>query len=110
MLSLRRPRRSPDRYGSAAAIRNLIDSADEPAAYWRAQGLEPPLRSAAVLAAREDLLAVAAALESDDELAPQLLECARWLAWSPESPVCSDPGDADSDVPRVAARLREAMT
>lgn len=105
-----RQRRPPsDRRGTAAAIRNLLDAAEEPASHWRAHGIEPPLRSAAVLAARSELLAIAQALESDREYAAQLIDCVSWLAFSPESPVCTEPSDDDTDVNEIAGRLRVAL-
>jgi hypothetical protein len=98
-----------DRRGTAAAIKNLLDAAEEPVANWRVYGIDAPLRSAAVLAARTDLLAIAGALESDDESPAQLVNCASWLAWSSDSPVRTEPADDDSDVEGIARRLRVAF-
>jgi hypothetical protein len=100
---------APDRRGTAAAIRNLLDAAEEPPSHWRAHGIDPPLRSAAVRAARGDLRAIAKALESDRHQAPQIIECASWLAWARESPVCTEPADEDSDVTEIARRIRAAL-
>ena len=100
----------PDRRGTAAAIRNLLHAAEEPASHWRAHGIEPPLRSAAVLAARADLLAIAEALESDREHALAMVECVAWLTWSRESPVCMQPADDDTDVKAIASRMRVALS
>jgi hypothetical protein len=87
----------------------LLDAAEEPASHWRAHGIEPPLRSAAVLAARADLLAIAEALESDRDHAGPIVDSASWLAWSRESPVCMPPADDDTDVMAIAGRIRVAL-
>jgi hypothetical protein len=102
-------RRTPDPRGTAAAIRNLLDAAEEPASNWRAHGIDPPLRAAAVLASRADLLAIATALECERDHPAQLLDCVSWLAWGPESPVCSQPADDDTDLEAIATRLRAAL-
>jgi hypothetical protein len=102
-------RRTPDPRGTAAAIRNLLDAAEEPASDWRAHGIDPPLRAAAVLAARADLLAIATALECERDHPAQLLDCVSWLAWSRESPVCMRPADDDAEVKAMAGRIRVAL-
>jgi hypothetical protein len=61
-----------------------------------------------VLRARDDLLDVARLLGTAQDKPSALLECADWLAWSSESPVCSEPAP-DADVADVAARLRAAL-
>jgi hypothetical protein len=101
--------RVADAAGTAATLRNLVDAASEDPSHWHGFGSEPALRSEAVLMARDDLLDVARRLTCARDLAPALIECAEWLAWSPNSPVCSEPA-ADADVPDIAARLRAAMT
>ena len=90
-------------------MRNLVDAADEPDSYWLAQGIEPPLRAAAILAARDDLLAIARLLERAVDMPEQAVACAAWLTWSQGSPVCSDPAP-DADVPDVARRLRHWLS
>lgn len=100
---------APDCRSTAAAIRNLLDAAEEPASSWHAHGIEPPLRSAAVLAARADLLAIAEALESDRDHPGAIVDCVQWLTWSPESPVCTQPADDDTDVRAIAGRIRAAL-
>jgi hypothetical protein len=102
-------RRQSETRSTAAALRNLVDSAEEPASYWRARGVEPPLRSEAVLAARDDLVAVAQLLEADRAVPEPAVDCVTWLVWSAESPVCSDPVE-DADVADIAGRLRRWLT
>jgi hypothetical protein len=108
IVALKRKRSSPDPTGTAAAIRHLIEAAEEPDWYWRTRGIEPPLRAAAVIEARDDLLAVAQLLDEQEELPEATVACADWLAWAETSPVCSEPVD-DADVADVAARLRAAL-
>jgi hypothetical protein len=107
-VTFKRSRPSPDSTGTAAAIRHLVEAAEEPDWYWRARGIEPPLRAAAVMAARDDLLAVADLLDGREALPEPTVACAEWLAWAEASPVCSEPVD-DADVADVAARLRAAL-
>lgn len=108
-LRARRDRRQLDPRGTAAALRNLVDAADEPDSYWLAQGIEPPLRAGAIRAARDDLRAIATLLERAVDIPDQAIACAAWLAWSQESPICSDPAP-DADVPDVARRLRHWLS
>jgi hypothetical protein len=107
-VTFKRRRSASDPTGTAAAIRHLIEAAEEPDWYWRTRGIEPPLRAAAVIAARDDLLAVAALLDDGENLPEPTVACAEWLAWSEASPVCSEPVD-DADVSDLAARLRAAL-
>jgi hypothetical protein len=58
--------------------------------------------------ARDDLLDIALLLGMAQEKPLALLECAEWLTWSSESPVCSEPAP-DADVADIAARLRAAL-
>jgi hypothetical protein len=58
--------------------------------------------------ARDDLLDIALLLGMAQEQPLALLECAEWLTWSSESPVCSEPAP-DADVADIAARLRAAL-
>ena len=108
-IKTRRESRRLDPQGTAAALRNLVDAAEEPESYWLGQGIQPPLRAAAIRAARNDLIAIASLLERDVTLPEQAVACAAWLAWSQESPVCSDPAP-DADVPDVARRLRRWLS
>ena len=107
-IRLRRKRGEHDRVGTAVALRNLVDAAEESPSRWRAHGIEPPLRSDAVLAARDDLLAVADLLAASNDVPDAALASASWLAWSSESPICSEPVD-DADVADIAARLRKLL-
>jgi hypothetical protein len=95
----RHRRRTPelDPGATAAALRNLVEA-----------GTEPPVRSEAVLVARDDLLEIARLLGSARQTPAALLECAEWLTWSQNSPVCSEPAP-DADVAQIAARLRAAL-
>jgi hypothetical protein len=66
----------------ARTIHNLIDAAEEP---WH--GSRPPLQRDDVLAAREELLAVARRLEGPEPMSPQTVALASQLVWDCASPV-----------------------
>lgn len=90
----------------AACLLNLIDAAEEPASYWRAQGINPPVRSTAVLAARDELVALAGALAKSDSMSVRGVALAARLVWDRESPIFSPA--ADLNVSTWARRAREA--
>lgn len=72
----------PTRQAIARTIRNLLDAADEP---WH--GSRPPLQSGDVLAARDELLAVARCLEGPEPMSPQAAALAAQLVWDSASPI-----------------------
>jgi hypothetical protein len=92
----------------AAALRNLVDAAEESPAAWRAHGSDPPLRSEEVLRAKQDLIAVAGALEGRHYHPLRAVALASLLAAADDSPIYVAPASGD-DVSVVAARLRNSL-
>jgi hypothetical protein len=72
----------PSRDAIARTIHNLIDAAEEP---WH--GSRPPLQRDDVLAAREELFAVARRLSGPEQLSPQVVALAAQLVWDCASPI-----------------------
>jgi len=94
------------RAGLAHQLTNLIDAAEEPPAQWRAHGIDPPLRSSAVLLARPELVSLAERLASDRPASIHGLALAAVLVEHPSSSIYSVP--AQADVGEMARRAREA--
>lgn len=76
----------------ATTIHHLIDAAEEPPAAWPAQGPRPPLQRDAILAARQDLLAIAERLSGPGEMSPRAAARCAQLVWDSGSPVYADTG------------------
>lgn len=72
----------PTRDAIARMIQNLVDAAEEP---WH--GSRPPLQRDDVLAAREELFAVARRLSGPEQLSPQVVALAAQLVWDCASPI-----------------------
>ena len=66
----------------ARSIRGLVATASEPQ-----RGSRPPVQTEDVLAAREELLAVAQRLEGSEPLPPEAVALASQLVWDCASPV-----------------------
>src|SRR5439155_3836040 len=71
----------------ARTIRNLVDAAGEPGRPWTRGGPRPPLQNEDVLAARDELLAVAGRLSGTGAISPQAAALAAALVWDSASPV-----------------------
>jgi hypothetical protein len=71
----------------AKTIQNLVDAAEEPPDAWPIGGPRPPLQHDDVLAARDELLAVAQLLSGPEPVSPQTVALAARLVWDCASPV-----------------------
>jgi hypothetical protein len=71
----------------ATTIHNLLDAAEEPRHAW---GSEPPLRQEAVLAARDELTAIARRLSDAGAISPQAAALAAQFVWDAASPIYSE--------------------
>lgn len=89
-----------------AELNNLIHAAEEPPYCWQAYGIDPPLRSDAVLAARTELVDLANRLASPEQPPIRGLALAAVLIEDPASPIYRTPEHADER--DVADRAREA--
>ena len=71
----------------ACTIANILDAAEEPPEAWGRDGPRPPLQRGAVLAARDDLLALATLMRARDDVSPQAAALAARLVWDSASPL-----------------------
>ena len=74
----------------ASTIRNLIDAAEEPQYARSRGGPRPPLQRDAVLAARDELLAIARCLSGEGAVSPQAAALAAQLVWDSASPIYAE--------------------
>jgi len=74
----------------ASTIRNVLEAAEEPRQSWRGGGPRPPLQSEAVLAARDELIAVAHRLSGVGTISPQAAALAAQLVWDSASPIYAE--------------------
>jgi sugar phosphate isomerase/epimerase len=91
----------------ASGLINLIDAAEEPASNWRACGIDPPVRSEAVLDARDELIALAEALTVPNAISVPGLALTARLIWDRQSPIFTSA--ADADVATWARHAREGI-
>src|SRR5437764_5170796 len=87
----------------AGTLRDLVDTAEEPAEAW---GPRPPLQREAVLAARDELLTIAELLCRREDLSPQAVALAVSMVWDSASPVYS--ANTDSSIFDCAYDILEA--
>lgn len=85
----------------ATTILHLIDAAEEPPHAWPARGPQPPLQREAVLAARDDLLAIVDRLTGSKPVTARAAALAAQLVWDAGSPVYADTGLSLADCTRA---------
>jgi hypothetical protein len=76
----------------ACTIHHLLDAAEEPPDAWRANGPRPPLQRDALLACRDDLLAIADRIAGTDQVSPRTAALLAQLVWDSASPIYADNG------------------
>ena len=106
-LRARELERPDTRNRIANSLLNLVDAAEEPASTWRTHGVDPPLRSEAVLSARHELVALAEALRAADAAGVRGIALASQLVRGSSSPIYS--WGAGADLTITARQAREAI-
>jgi hypothetical protein len=89
----------------ARTLRQVLDAAEEPPAGWGSA--RPPLQREAVLAAREDLAALADRLSDPRDVPPQGVACAAALVWDSASPIYAV--YENGSLPELAHDMLEAL-
>ena len=89
----------------AQTLRNVLDAAEEPPDGW--PSARPPLQRDEVLAAREDLEALADRLSDPRSVRPQGAACAVALVWDSASPVYA--ASEDGSVAELARDVLEVL-
>lgn len=95
------------RLALARTLRNLIDAAEEPPDAWGSTGSQPPLQREGVLAARDDLVALADRLSEPRAVRPQGAARAAALVWDSASRMYS--AYPDGSVSHEARDVLEAL-
>jgi ribonuclease D len=88
-------------------LQNLLDAAEEPPQAWGPAGPRPPLQRDAILAARDQLLALADQLRQRDDISPQATALAALLVWDSASPIYTD--QQDTTVAQWSNRIFSAL-
>jgi hypothetical protein len=78
----------------ARVLTHVLDAAAEPPSWWRGRGVQPPVRSAAVLDAAPEIRALTDRLQAPQPAAAQGLALTSLLAWDTASPLfaAAEPG------------------
>lgn len=84
----------------ATTIHHLLDAADDPPTALT-RGARPPLQLEALLAARDDMLAIADRLTAPGPVSPRTAALAAQLVWDAASPVYADTGLSLADCTRA---------
>lgn len=95
------------RLALASTIRNLIDAAEEPPEAWSGGDCRPPLQRQALLAAHDDLQAIADRLGRAGDIPPQAAALGASLVWDSASPMYAT--NADTSVASVAHAVIRAL-
>ena len=93
----------------ASTLDNILDAAEEPPDAWSPGGPSPPLQREAILAARDQMHALADRLRGAGHPSPQAAALAALLVWDSASPIYADRSEATT-VARWASTAIDALT